>query len=46
MRCCQEGLRADIRPFDKPIAGSIGAENGRIDAGKHPAGLMQALCAA
>jgi len=46
MRCCQNGLRADFHPFDKAIALAIGEENGREDAVKHPAGLMQALCAA
>jgi hypothetical protein len=45
-RCCRDGLRADFCPFDEAIAVAIGEENGQKDARKHPAGLVQALCAA
>jgi hypothetical protein len=44
--CCQDGLRADFCPFDEAIAVAIGEENGRKDAGTHPAGPVQALCTA
>jgi len=37
-RCCRDDFQADVRSFDKRIAGTIGAENGGTDAEKHRAG--------